>query len=116
MHNRAHNRTYHKMSPKHLQRFIVEFVGMHNQRPLETISQMNQAVDGMGNFTCLAILEELEIIGYSRNIPLSFKGDRKWQMKTMNENQGWVSQIPMNRRFYCLFQYCNKSLTSEKHD
>ena len=29
---RAHKGTYHKMSPKHLHRYICEFVGRHNFR------------------------------------------------------------------------------------
>ncbi len=44
---RAHKGTFHKMSPKHLQRYVVEFVGRHNQRPFDTIKQMGKVVDGM---------------------------------------------------------------------
>ena len=37
---RAHKGTFHKMSPKHLQRYVNEFAGRHNIRELDTIDQM----------------------------------------------------------------------------
>lgn len=39
--------TYHKMSKKHLQRYVREFVARHNVRDLDTIDQMNQLVRQM---------------------------------------------------------------------
>ena len=33
---RSHKGTFHKMSPKHLQRYVDEFVGRHNLRPFDT--------------------------------------------------------------------------------
>jgi len=36
----AHKGTFHKLSPKHLQRYVNEFAGRHNIRDLDTISQM----------------------------------------------------------------------------
>ena len=45
---RAHTGTYHKMSVKHLQRYVTEFVGRHNIRDLDTIQQMAALAHGMG--------------------------------------------------------------------
>ena len=38
--------TYHHMSAKHLQRYVTEFAGRHNARPLDTIDQMGAIVTG----------------------------------------------------------------------
>ena len=37
---RAHKGTFHKWSPKHLFRYVQEFAGRHNVRPLDTHDQM----------------------------------------------------------------------------
>ena len=37
---RAHKGTFHKLSAKHLQRYVDEFVARHNIRELDTIDQM----------------------------------------------------------------------------
>ena len=44
---RAHKGTFHKMSPKHLQRYVNEFSGKHNIRDRDTIDQMNAIVSGL---------------------------------------------------------------------
>ena len=44
MMKRGYHGTYHKMSPKHLDRYVGEFEGRHNQRPLDTIEQMQVMV------------------------------------------------------------------------
>ena len=41
---RAHQSTFHKISPKHLQRHVSEFAGKHNIRDLDTIVQMRDTV------------------------------------------------------------------------
>ena len=38
--NRGYQGTFHKMSPKHLQRYVNEFAGRHNIRDRDTIGQM----------------------------------------------------------------------------
>ena len=37
---RAHKCTFHKISPKHLDRYVKEFAGKHNIRDLDTLAQM----------------------------------------------------------------------------
>ena len=44
---RAHKGVYHKMSAKHLQRYVNEFAGRHGVRELDTLDQMNAVVAGM---------------------------------------------------------------------
>ena len=44
---RGYHGTYHQMSPKHLQRYVNEFSGRHNIRPLDTIQQMRAIVRGL---------------------------------------------------------------------
>ena len=39
--------TYHRMSPKHLHRYVDEFSGRHNIRTADTIDQMAAMVRGM---------------------------------------------------------------------
>ena len=39
--------TYHKMSPKHLSRYVREFAGRQNIRELDTLAQMSFVVQGM---------------------------------------------------------------------
>jgi transposase-like protein len=44
---RAHKGVYHKLSPKHLDRYVREFAGRHNVRERDTIDQMAAVVAGM---------------------------------------------------------------------
>ena len=44
---RAHDGTFHKMSPKHLQRYVSEFAGKHNIRDSGTLAQMRDTVAGL---------------------------------------------------------------------
>ncbi len=41
---RAHKGTFHKISPKHLDRYVHEFAGKHNIRNLDTLAQMRDTV------------------------------------------------------------------------
>ena len=43
----AYKGTFHKISKKHLHRYICEFTGRHNIRDLDTIDQMKSIVTGM---------------------------------------------------------------------
>ena len=49
MMKRGYHGTYHWMSPKHLHRYVAEFEGRHNQRPLDTVDQMRRMVRGGGD-------------------------------------------------------------------
>ena len=44
---RAYAGTYHKMSPKHLERYVSEFQTRHNIRPMDTVDQMQVLLLGM---------------------------------------------------------------------
>ena len=44
MFKQAQKGTYHKMSPKHLQRYGDEFAGRHNVRERDTIEQIRHLV------------------------------------------------------------------------
>ena len=44
---RAHKGVYHKISPKHLQRYVDEFAGRHDLRERDTVDQMQNVVAGM---------------------------------------------------------------------
>ena len=44
---RGYYGTYHRMSYKHLQRYVNEFAGRHNVRDLDTVDQMVAVVVGL---------------------------------------------------------------------
>ena len=44
---RGYHGIHHHMSPKHLNRYVQEFAGRHNIRPMDTIDQMGAIVRGM---------------------------------------------------------------------
>ena len=44
---RAHKGVFHKMSPKHLDRYVQEFAGRHNVREQDTLEQMQSVRSGM---------------------------------------------------------------------
>ena len=44
---RGYYGTYHRLSPKHLDRYVTEFVGRGNMRDLDTIDQMGALAQGM---------------------------------------------------------------------
>ena len=44
---RAHKGTFHKISKKHLHRYVNEFAGRHNIRSLDTLDQMAHILRGM---------------------------------------------------------------------
>ena len=41
---RAHKGTFHKISPKHLDRYVQEFAAKHNMRDADTLAQMRETV------------------------------------------------------------------------
>ncbi|MDE2844347.1 MAG: IS1595 family transposase, partial [Chloroflexota bacterium] len=43
---RGHDGVYHHFSPKHLDRYITEFEGRHNNRPMDTADQMARMAQG----------------------------------------------------------------------
>ena len=42
---RAHMGTFHKLSPKHLDRYVQEFAGKHNLRNSGMLAQMRSTAD-----------------------------------------------------------------------
>ncbi len=44
---RAHKGVYHKMSVKHLHRYVADFAGRQGIRNLDTLEQMGRVVDAM---------------------------------------------------------------------
>ncbi len=46
MMKRGYHGTYYQVSPEHLHRYVAEFSGRHNQRPLDTLDQTGDMVRG----------------------------------------------------------------------
>ena len=44
---RGYHGTHHHMSAKHLDRYVAEFAGRHNRRPLDTDQMMARTAEGM---------------------------------------------------------------------
>ena len=44
---RGYRGTFHKFSEKHLDRYVGEFSGRHNDRPMDTIDMMRAIADRM---------------------------------------------------------------------
>lgn len=44
---RAHMGTFHRLSPRHLHRYVGELVGRHNTRELDTLDQMGDLFRSM---------------------------------------------------------------------
>ena len=44
---RGYMGVYHKMSAKHLDRYVGEFAGRHNDRSADTLDQMGRIARGM---------------------------------------------------------------------
>lgn len=49
---RGYQDTYRQMSAKHLGRYVAEFAGRHNDRPMDTIDQLRAVVQGMVGNVC----------------------------------------------------------------
>ena len=47
MMKRGYYGTYHRMSPAHLNRYVNEFTGRHNDRPNDTIDQLSAMASGL---------------------------------------------------------------------
>ena len=47
MFKRGYHGTFHRMSPKHLHRYVNEFAGRHNVRDRDTLEQMGLLAAGL---------------------------------------------------------------------
>ena len=73
---RAHKGTFHKMSPKHLQRYVNEFSGRHNMRDLDTVAQMETIVAAMIGKRLTYTVERIRYAkrGYTTANPIITRG------------------------------------------
>ena len=57
---RAHKGTFHKFSPKHLERYVQEFAGRHNVREQDSLQQVGSLRHGMEGkrLTYKALIQE----------------------------------------------------------
>ncbi len=57
---RAHKGTFHKISSKHLDRYVQEFAGRPNMREQDTIDQLRSLRSGMEakRLTCKALIKD----------------------------------------------------------
>ena len=69
---RAYDGTYHKISKKHLQRYVDEFAGRHNMRDMDTVDQMARLVAGMVGRR----LTRQELIA-DNGLPSGARGDKR---------------------------------------
>ena len=59
---RGHDGVYHHFSVKHLDRYVTEFEGRHNFRPLDTAEQMAELAQGsVGHLPYADLIAETEI-------------------------------------------------------
>ena len=57
---RGYYGTFHKMSPEHLNRYVSEFAGRHNVRPMDTVDQMAWMVRRMDG----KVLRYKDLVGW----------------------------------------------------
>ena len=67
---RAHKGVYHKVSPKHLQRYVNQFAGRHNIRELDTLEQMALVTEGLAGkrLTYKALVADNGLDSFAREV------------------------------------------------
>ena len=64
--------TYHQLSIKHLDRYVSEFEGRHNNRPTDTADQMTAMVRGMNGKRLVALCRFGSVNGYLLSLCVAF--------------------------------------------
>ena len=67
---RAHTGTFHKLSSKHLDRYVQEFAGRHNLHALDTINQIKgirRGIEGK-RLTCKALIKDSGLQSGARTV------------------------------------------------